>query len=201
MTRQATIVRVPDAATAIARIRRPGRIVVTFVGFSGAGYEDQPAVDHAIENILASLDPVSVLVCAGATPEGIGTVYRIAKARKRPFETLGIVSSIAERERSEFSRDADTVFVIADETWGGLGADGHLSPTSVAMVGAADQFISIGGGEIARDEISEAIALGKPVTFVPAEMNHSAALKKARDKKEPAPNDFRGSVYILFEDK
>ena len=197
----ATIVRVPDAATASAKLRRQGRTVVTFVGFSGAGYEDRPAVDHAIENILAALNPESVLVCAGATPEGIGTVYRIAKERKRPFETLGIVSSIAEKERSEFSRDVDAIYVIADETWGGLDADGHLSPTSAGMVGAANQIISIGGGEIARDEISAAIALGKPVTFVPADMNHSAALKKARDKNESVPNDFRGSVHILFEDK
>jgi hypothetical protein len=194
-----TIIRVADAATAIAEIRRLGRTVVTFTGFSGGGYQQRPAVDRVIESILVTLDPGSVLVCSGATSQGIGTVYRIAKQRQRPFETLGIVSSIAEKESAEFSAYVDTIYVVADETWGGVDDSGHLSPASAAIVGATDRIVSIGGGAIARDEISVAMALGKPVTFIPAEMNHSAALERARDKKLPTPTDFRGSVHTLFD--
>jgi hypothetical protein len=191
------IVRLPNAESAIARIRKAGRSVVTFVGFSGAGYEDAPAVERAIAEALDELRPASVLICAGATPEGIGAVYSLAK--KRRFTTIGIVSSIAEKEGATFSPDVDTAFVIADDTWGGLDSDGKLSQTSSAMVGAADAMIAIGGGEVARDEVSAAMAAGKRVRYIEADMNHAAAIRKAGENRQPEPDDFRGAVHALFD--
>jgi hypothetical protein len=193
------IVRPTDADAAIARIREAGRSVVTFVGFSGAGYEDAAAVERVIAKLLDDLSPTSVLICAGATPEGIGAVYPLAK--KRGFTTLGIVSALAEKEGATFSQDADTVFVIADDTWGGLNADGKLSQTSSAMVGAADEMIAIGGGEIARDEIAAAMAMGKKVRYIVADMNHAAAIRKAKEMRQPEPDDFRGAVHTYFDRK
>ena len=193
------IIRPADADAAVTRIRMAGRPVVTFVGFSGAGYEDALAVERAIAKVLDGVSPASVLICAGATPEGIGAVYPLAK--KRGFTTIGIVSAIAEKEGATFSRDVDMVFVLADDAWGGLKADGTLSPTSSAMVGAADEMIAIGGGEIARDEIAAAMAMGKTVRYVAADMNHAAAIKKARESRQPAPVDFRGAVHVLFAGK
>jgi hypothetical protein len=194
-----SIVRPANADAAITRIRKAGRAVVTFVGFSGAGYEDALAVERAIAKVLDDLSPASVLICAGATPEGVGAVYALAK--KRGFTTIGVVSAIAEKEGAKFSHDVDTVFVIADDTWGGLNADGKLSQTSSAMVGAADEMIAIGGGEIARDEIAAAMAMGKRVRYIVADMNHAAAIKKAREMRQPEPNDFRGAVHVLFDGK
>ncbi|HEX5863983.1 MAG TPA: hypothetical protein VF014_06955, partial [Casimicrobiaceae bacterium] len=46
------IVRPADADAAVAQIRGAGRSVVTFVGFSGAGYEDAPAVERALAEVL-----------------------------------------------------------------------------------------------------------------------------------------------------
>jgi len=193
------IVRPANADAAIARIREAGRSVVTFVGFSGAGYEDAAAVERVIAKVLDDLSPISVLICAGATPEGIGAVYRLAK--KRGFTTIGIVSALAEKEGATFSQDVDTVFVIADDTWGGVNADGKLSQTSSAMVGAADEMIAIGGGEIARDEIAAAMATGKKVRYIVADMNHAAAIRKAREMRQPEPDDFRGAVHTYFDGK
>jgi hypothetical protein len=190
------IVRPPNAEAAITRIRKAGRSVVTFVGFSGTGYEDAPAVERVIANLLDDLSPTSVLICAGATPEGIGAVYPLAK--KRGFTTIGIVSAIAENEGAHFSQDVDTVLVIADDTWGGLNADGKLSQTSCAIVGAADEIIAIGGGEIARDEIAAAMAMGKKVRYIAADMNHAAAIRKAKEMHQPEPDDFRGPVHAYF---
>jgi hypothetical protein len=193
------IVRPADAEAATARIREAGRSVVAFVGFSGAGYEDAAGVERAIAKLLDDLSPISVLICAGATPEGIGAVYPLAK--KRGFTTIGIVSALAEKEGATFSQDVDTVFVIADDTWGGLDADGKLSQTSSAMVGAADEMIAVGGGEIARDEIAAAMAMGKKVRYIVADMNHAAAIRKAREKRQPEPDDFRGAVQVYFDRK
>jgi hypothetical protein len=193
------IVRQTNADAAITRIRKAGRSVTTFVGFSGSGYEDARAVECVIARVLDDLTPTSVLICAGATPEGIGAVYPLAK--KRGFTTIGVVSAIAEKEGATFSQDVDTVFVIVDDTWGGLNADGKLSPTSSAMVGAADEMIAIGGGEIARDEIAAAMAMGKRVRYIVADMNHAAAIKKAEEARQPAPDDFRGAVHVLFGDR
>ena len=194
-----SIVRTANADAAITRIRKAGRSVVTFVGFSGAGYEDALAVERVIANVLDELSPTSVLICAGATPEGIGAVYPLAK--QRGFTTIGIVSALAEKEGATFSRDVDTVFVIADDTWGGLNADGKLSQTSSAMVGAADEMIAIGGGEIARDEIAAAMATGKKVRYMVADMNHAAAIRKAKEMRQPEPDDFRGAVHVYFDRK
>ncbi|HEV8553341.1 MAG TPA: hypothetical protein VGR65_08165 [Casimicrobiaceae bacterium] len=191
------IVRPANAEAAITRIRKAGRSVVTFLGFSGAGYEDALAVDRVIAKVLGDLIPTSALICAGATPEGIGAVYPLAK--KRGFTTIGIVSALAEKEGATFSQDVDTVFVIADDTWGGLDADGKLSQTSSAMVGAADEMIAIGGGEIARDEIAAAMAMGKKVRYIVADMNHAAAIRKAKEMRQPEPDDFRGAVHVYFD--
>jgi hypothetical protein len=192
----ATVVRRVSAAEAVAEIRRRQRRVITFLGFSGAGYEDSAAVAREIERALSPLDAARVVVCAGATAEGIGAVYPIA--RRLGFATIGIVSSLAEREGARFSPDADIVYVIADTTWGGRMPDGALAPVSAAMVEAADELIAIGGGDIARDETAAAIALGKPVRFVAADMNHAAARDKARARQQPEPDDFGGTVHGLF---
>lgn len=193
------IVRPASADAAITRIRKAGRCVITFVGFSGAGYEDARAIERVIARALDDLSPTSVLICAGATPEGIGAVYPLAK--KRGFTTIGVVSAIAEKEGATFSQDVDTVFVIADDTWGGLNADGNLSPTSSAMVGAADEMVAIGGGEIARDEIAAAMAMGKRVRYFVADMNHATAIAKAIEGRQPAPDDFRGAMHVFFDGK
>ena len=69
------------------------------------------------------------------------------------------------------------------------------------MVGAADELIAIGGDEIARDEIAVAMAMGKSVRYIVSEMNHAAAIKKAKEMRQPTPDDFRGAAQVLFDGK
>jgi hypothetical protein len=190
------IIRPLDAEAAVADIRVTDKRVVTFLGFSGSGYEDSTGLRKVIEGVLASLDPGSILINAGGTTDGIGIVYSIAKARG--FSTAGIVSSLAEKEKAELSPDADRIYIIPDDTWGGLMSDGKLSPTSLAMVRGSDEMVAIGGDEIARDELSAAKAQGKRVRYIPADMNHDAARRKARKNGMPEPHDFRGAAYRIF---
>jgi shikimate kinase len=78
----------------------------------------------------------------------------------------------------------------------------RLSPTSAAIVAKSDSFVAIGGGDVARDEMLAARRAGKPVIFIPADMNHRIAREKARQDGLPEPTDFRGSAHaVLVENR
>lgn len=170
-----------------------GRTVVTFLGYSGAGYQDRAAMLRQADQVLAELDPGRTIVNIGATKQGVGAIYELAK--RRNFATTGIVSMEAKRAGAELSPCVDHVFFVDDTTWGGyLPGTQTLAPTSEAMVSVSDRLIAIGGGEVARDELLAAKALGKPVTFIPSDMNHVIATKKAARRGDPLPTEFGGAA-------
>ena len=178
-------------------VREPGRRVLSFFGYSGTGYEDERAMLTAAGAILARFDPRDTIVNSGASAEGIGAVYRLAKSLG--FTTTGIVSARAIGKGTAIAPEVDRVAYVADQTWGGFvpGTD-RLSPVSQAMVDASDLLVAIGGGDIARDELIAARRAGKPVEFVPADMNHAVARDQAARKGEPEPMAFRGEVHEAF---
>ncbi len=180
-----------------AFVRASGKQVLTFMGYSGAGYEDMAAMRAAAEQALARHNPAKTMVNIGATRVGIGEVYELAKARG--FVTLGIVSTLARDAGEPLSPCVDQVFFVRDSSWGGrLPGATRLAPTSAAIVAQSREFVGIGGGEVARDELRAARAAGKPVHFVPADMNHRVARDKARAKGQSEPTDFRGAADTLF---
>jgi len=171
--------------------------VLTFFGYSGAGYEDPAAMRAAAARVLDEVDPTTTIVNIGATAEGIGEVYEIAK--QRGFFTTGIVSTQARDQHVPLSPYVDVTFFVRDETWGGfLPGRKDPSPTSKAMVENSDALIAIGGGDVVRDELSYAQRLGKAVRFIPADMNHAVARAKATRNGQPPPTSFAGSAATLF---
>jgi hypothetical protein len=170
------------------------RTVLTFAGYSGAGYEDEKSMLEQASRVLDGLDPVKTLINIGGTEAGIGAVYELAK--EKGFTTMGIVSSFARDEQARISKCADYVFYVKDDHWGGIipGTD-CLSPTSAVIVQCSTSFVAIGGGEVARDEMLAARKAGKRVTFFSADMNHRIAQEKAEKKGLPEPTDFRGAVH------
>ena len=167
--------------------------VLTFFGYSGAGYEDPASMRATASAVLDEFDPKTTIVNIGATEEGIGAVYEIAK--RKGFTTTGIVSTQARDQNVPLSPHVETIFFVKDDTWGGYLPDGtELSPTSRAMVENSDVLVAIGGGDVVRDELTAARRLGKPVRFVPADMSHAAAREKAAKKGHPAPTEFDGSA-------
>jgi hypothetical protein len=185
----------PEAIQAFARGK--GMAVLTFVGYSGAGYESATRMTSQAAQILEGQDPARTLINIGATAEGIGAIYPLAK--RRGFTTIGVVSSRAREARVAFSSCVDLVFVVKDDTWGGLlPGRQELSPTSRAMVDSSTAMVAIGGGEVARDELLAAWRAGKPVVFLPADMNHARARAKALRQGQPPPTDFRGAVHAAL---
>jgi len=167
--------------------------VLTFVGYSGAGYEDRAGMLNTASELLDEFAPAGVIVNIGATPDGIGAIYALAK--QKGFTTTGIVSTKAKEYDAAVADCVDHVFYVRDATWGGF-IDGKdtLPPTSTAMVENSDYLVAIGGGTVARDELIAAQRLGKKVRFVPADMNHQKARDKAKKKNLPAPTDFSGAA-------
>ena len=171
--------------------------VVTFLGYSGAEYEDPAALVQHANAIFDRLDPKQTIVNIGATRDGIGALYELAK--KKGFATTGIVSTQARDSHATLAACVDDVFYVEDAAWGGfLAGTKQLSPTSAAMVDVSDRLIAIGGGDVARDELTAAKERGKAVQFIPADMNHALALEKAKRKGEPAPTDFSGAAHAVF---
>jgi hypothetical protein len=172
--------------------------VITFVGYSGAEYEDKMAMLEKAGRILDEFIVSKTIVNIGATPEGIGAVYELAK--RKGFITTGIVSTQAKKYNVALSPCVDYVFYVHDDTWGGFlkGSD-RLSPTSSAMVDNSDVLIGIGGGEVGRDELLAAKRSGKEVSFIPADMNHQKAREKAQKKALPAPTSFGGAAGEAFK--
>lgn len=147
--------------------------------------------------VLDAHRPQTTLVNIGATAEGIGAVYALAK--QRGFITMGIVSTLARDQQVPLSPCVDHVFFITDKSWGGLQPGRQtLSPTSQAMVSASRWFVAIGGGEVTRDEARAAHRRGKPVRFVPADQDHQAARDKARRRGQTEPTDFRGAAHAAL---
>ena len=190
-----------DKVTTPAEIRhffeQQNKTVLTFVGYSGAGYQDPEAMIRIAASVLNGFDPANTIVNIGATLEGVGAVYELAK--KRGFITTGIVSTQARQHAVELSPHVDQVFFVEDKTWGGINeASGQLLPTSTALVENSDIMIAIGGGSVGRDEMLAAKRLNKDVRYFPADMNHNRAIEKAKKKGLPVPANFSGAVYGAF---
>jgi hypothetical protein len=174
-----------------------GKVVITFMGYSDAGYEEAEGMLDEARSVLSVHSPKKAIVNIGATSSGIGAVYGVAK--EMGFETTGIVSTQAKKYQAEISPHVDTVFYVTDEAWGGFKENTQvLTPTSQAMVQCSDVVICIGGGAVSRDEMIAARREGKTVKYIPADMNHKRAVEKARKKGLPVPTDFKGAAFAVF---
>jgi hypothetical protein len=185
------------AATTVAEIRAHftarGKTVLTFLGYSGADYEDKAAMLVRVATVLGGFDPRKTIVNIGGTIDGIGAAYQVA--RQKGFETTGIVSSQARESKATLAPCAGTVFFVEDPSWGGLiQGTTTLSPTSDAIVSVSDHVVAIGGGDVARDEFAAARRAGKKTQFYPADMNHAIARARAARNGQPPPADFRGAL-------
>jgi hypothetical protein len=182
---------------AVSFIRNRGKVVLTFYGYSGMGYEDEEGMLKRAREVLSQYRPDKTLVVIGATEVGIGAVYPLAKTMG--FETAGIVTTGALKYPEGISDAVDHVCFIKDSQYGGkLPNSDELSPTSKAMVDSSDILVGIGGGGISQDEMLEGKKQGKPIQYFPAEMNHQTAIRHAQKMGLPPPKSFSASADDVF---
>jgi len=170
-----------------------GKQVFALSGYADTGYQEPDLMLAAVRQALSNRDPGQWIVQIGATQGGVGAAYTVAK--ELGFTTLGIVSWLALEEHIKLSDSVDYVFFVEDACWGGRTDRHRLSPTSVAYVENGDEFLVIGGYAIAKDEILAAHEAGKPVQFIPADMNHEIARTGKVLKVPLSPNDYKGLAH------
>jgi hypothetical protein len=182
---------------AVSFIRGRAKMVLTFYGYSGMGYEDEEGMLKTTREVLSQYHPEKTLVLSGATEVGIGAIYPLAKSMG--FETAGIVKAGEVEDPEGISSSVDHICFIKDKQNGGrLPNSDVLSPTSRAMVDCSDIMVAIGGNDISRDELLEGKQQGKPVQYFPADMNHARALHQAKRKGLPPPDSFKGTAHDTF---
>lgn len=184
------------AEEAIAFFKSQNKTVLTLFGYM-AGYENEEEMFRIVREVLSGYSPETTLVNDGVTKWGLGQMYSVAKSMG--FTTMGIVSKLILQDPADISDSVDHICFIDDDQWGGkLPNSEELSPTSVAMVACSDILISIGGGDICRDELLVGKEQGKTIHYYPAEVNHEWAIRRAKRMGLPAPESFLGSVHDVF---
>ena len=179
---------------AVLFVRGLGKIMLTFYGFSGLGYEDEQEMLRIAREVLSKYPPQTTLVNLGATKVGAGAIYPLAKSMG--YTTTGIVSTQALEYLEEISEAVDHICFIEDSRWGGKLPDSdELSPTSKAMVECSDILVGIGGGAISLDEMLAGHKQGKEILYFPADMNHELANRHAQRRGLPPPTSFKGDAH------
>lgn len=193
----------PRFATARAAVSKPrvgikaqldemtkGKHVMVFTGYSGLGYADIGALHESLESVLRqSIEKFGInnlIVVSGATTDGIGTVYSIAK--KWGLKTLGVVSEQA-REYGHISEDCDDVIYVPDPaaSWKVLDENGNSYMTYLSSskedISRTGEILAFGGGDVTVSELEEAKKLESKFTayghFLPDP--EKADLKKAQN--------------------
>ncbi|MEM0967818.1 MAG: hypothetical protein AAF191_10810 [Verrucomicrobiota bacterium] len=193
-------VRVSSVDEVKAYFASRGKFVLTFAGFSGAGYENPQRLRKIAESAFGAFPVETTIINAGATTEGIGAVYDWAK--EWGFETAGIVSTCVLEYGPLINPAVDEILYVRDDKWGGFLENGagarQLSPTSEAMVSVSDEMIAVGGGVITCDELTDMVHRGKPVRFYRAQMIRNKAVAKALKNGSRLPSSFWGEADEVF---
>lgn len=180
-----------------------GKHVIYFAGYGELGYEEVGRVQRIAHQVLGQWKPSNVVVHTGTLLRvggynGIADIYAVA--RELGIETTGVHSSVAHAfaDTHQVSPYCDHVFFVADETWGGLLAEGeHPSPTLRVHLDVSDELVVIGGGKHAAGELKAFVSSGKPVRFYSADMNH-AITRQWSDGAGANIQDMRGAAHLLW---
>ncbi|MCX4173938.1 MULTISPECIES: LWXIA domain-containing protein [Paraburkholderia] len=167
-----------------------GKRVVVFGGYSGLGYRDVDALKAHIASTLnaevAAHGAENLLVVAGATSDGIGVAYEVAKSHG--LATAGIVSEAAR----EFGASpyCDQVIYVPDphENWQVMAPDGRSYMLSIAQDNGI--YYAFGGGDVTVAELAEARERNIPTevdaSFEPDQDKLNKRLERAPDTN-PTP--------------
>lgn len=183
-----------SADEVIKQIKDLGKKVYTIFGYSKLGYENWDDVAKKIEADLNMVDLKNSVVCIGATEDGIGKAYEIAK--RMGFETIGIVSTNALSYSGKFSDFVDRIYIVNDSLWGGfVPGTKKLAETTKAFLETADEIHAYGGGLNTAITLKQAKELGKKIFYTPADMNHNLADAENKMAKTGVDKNYKGEAF------
>jgi hypothetical protein len=182
----------------IKQIKALEKKVFTLFGYSQLEYQDKDEVMNMIREELKTLDPKTTIINIGATEEGIGAAYEIAK--ELGFMTIGIASTLALQYSGKFSRFVDRIYIANDPYWGGKvpGTD-QLAETTKIYLEVSDTISAYGGGENTAAILREGKKLGKNVKYTEALMN-KAIVSKLNKGVDPETIDLKGAAYYAWQE-
>ncbi len=167
-----------------------GKRVIVFGGFSGLGYENNDklkgTINNRIKQDIEKYGKDNVVVVAGATSDGIGACYEVAK--ELGVSTYGIVSEAGKEYGSD--KHCDKTFYVPDPkgTWQVLNDQGSSYMVDVAKNNGA--LVYYGGGDVAVTEIKEAQERGISVEVDTSFEPNPAQVTKRKAKNpnlDPTP--------------
>lgn len=174
--------------------------VLVFMGYSALQYENEEKMLHKAREILSQHKPEEWVVCIGATDEGIGKVYEVA--RELGFKTIGIVSTLALTYSGKYSKFVDDIYIVNDHRWGGY-IKGTANPTDVtrAFEMVADKIVCLGGGTntAVLIEVWKALGSKRPLEFYRFDMNHAIAKKAMIKNTAGAAYDIASQFGLVQE--
>lgn len=160
----------------IALVNGLNKKVYTLFGYSALGYEDPERLEKIVRRDLESLSRDEYVINIGATEEGIGSMYTIAK--EMGFKTIGVVSTQALSYSGRFSESVDSIYIVNDDYWGGyVPGTEKLAETTKAFLGISDFISAYGGGQNTAITLKFAKELGIETKFEDFDMNHDIADK------------------------
>lgn len=178
----------------IELIKGLNKKVYTLFGYSALGYEDDFLLEKTVRSDLENLSRDEYVINIGATEEGIGRMYSVAK--ELGFKTIGVVSTQALSYSGRFSDYVDSIYIVNDDYWGGLiPGTGKLSETTKAFLGISTFISAYGGGKNTAITLQFAKELGINFTLKEFDMNHELADKVSGGKI----TDYRGEAYASMQ--
>lgn len=160
----------------IKMIAKKDKKVYTLFGYSALGYQNKGDLLENIRKELSEISAEEYIVCIGATEEGIGSAYKVAK--DLGFETIGVVSTQALSYSGKFSDFVDMIYIVNDDLWGGfVPFTNKLAETTKVFLSISETISAYGGGKNTATTLAEANKLGTKTKFTPMDMNHENAKK------------------------
>lgn len=175
--------------------------VIVFGGFSGLGYESpeglNAAVKDRIELEMKQYGKDNVVVVAGATSDGIGACYKVAKELGVP--TYGIVSEAGKKYGSDEYCDKTVFTPDPNGTWQVLNEKGQSYMVDIAKNNGT--LVYFGGGDVAVSEIKEAfdrkIQFETDISFEPNPAQIAKKNAQMAEKGKPPVDPTPLKTFIL----
>lgn len=180
------------------------KFVVVFGGFSGLGYEEKDRLKEQMKEDLQKYinehGKDNLAVVCGATPEGVGIIYEVAKSLD--LKTYGIVSTAAlEYSDNPQSAFCDTVLFSKqlDGVWTVKNKQDQSLMVDIATQGQGGLLHYYNGGEVALDEIKEAKQRGVPVEINFDFKPNAANVAKRVEKAAKNGNEFIAEPLLALQ--